>query len=69
VRHKTNAAASAALLTLAFSLPAMDNYYRVESLARGGSLPCLEVVYAVLFALPAVAAFLLFGIYFSLRRE
>jgi ABC-type transport system involved in multi-copper enzyme maturation permease subunit len=69
VRHKTNAAASAALLTLAFSLPAMDNYYRVESLARGGSLPCLEVVYAVLFALPAVAAFLLFGVYFSLRRE
>lgn len=69
VRFKSNTSATAAALTLALILPAMDNYYRVEALARGGSLACGEVVLSILFALPAFAAFLLLGVHFSMSRE
>ena len=69
MRFKANGAATAAALTLALILPAMDNYYRVEALSRGGALECAEVLLSILFALPAFAAFLLIGVHFSMGRE
>ena len=69
VRFRANAAAALSGVVLAAMLPAMDVYYRAESLSRGGSIPFGDVALAVAAALPAVAGFLIFGIHFSLNRE
>ena len=69
VRFRANAAAALCGVVLAAMLPAMDVYYRAESLSRGGSIPLGDVALAFAAALPAVAGFLIFGIHFSLNRE
>ena len=65
VRFRANAAASAVGLVFAALLPAVGNYYLSDALAKGGVVPWPYVGFAALAALPAVAAFLLFGVGFG----
>ena len=66
LRFRANAAASAVALVFAASLPAVGNYYLSDALSEGGAVPWAYVGLAALAALPAVAAFLLVGVGFSL---
>lgn len=69
VRFRANAAAALSGVALALMLPAADNYYRAEALARGGTIPSAYVALALAAAIPAVVGFLLIGIHFSRNRE
>ena len=69
MRFRANAAAALSGVALALMLPAADNYYRAEALARGGTIPPVYVALALAAAIPAVAGFLLIGIHFSRNRE
>ena len=69
MRFRANAAAALSGVALALILPAADNYYRAEALARGGTIPPAYVAFALAAAIPAVAGFLLIGIHFSRNRE
>ena len=69
VRFRANAAAALSGVALVLMLPAADNYYRAEALARGGTIPLAYVALALAAAIPAVAGFLLIGIHFSRNRE
>lgn len=69
VRFRANAAAALSGVALVLMLPAADNYYRAEALARGGTVPPAYVALALAAAVPAVVGFLLIGIHFSRNRE
>ena len=51
------------------SIPAVGNYYLADVFSRGGTVEWDYVALAALFALPAVAAFLVAGVYFFERRD
>ena len=62
VRFRANGAAAAAGLLFVLALPVIGNYYLPDALANGGSVSPVDFVFAVLAAVPAIAAFLLAGI-------
>lgn len=64
VRLKANAAASAVGLVFVASVPAIGNYYLVDALSKGGSLPLDYLAFAILAALPAMLAMLALGMGF-----
>ena len=63
---RANAAAAMTGLVAAGSFPFVGNYYLSDMLANGGTVSWTYVAFAVLAALPAMAAFLLLG---SCARE
>ncbi len=68
VRLRANAAASAAGVVFAISLPFVGNYYLPEALARGGGLSWCYVALAVLAMVPAILAFLMLGARWEWRK-
>ena len=58
---RANAAAAMTGLVAAGSFPFVGNYYLSDMLANGGTVAWTYVAFAVLAALPAMAAFLLLG--------
>lgn len=69
LRFKANAAASAVGLVFAALVPAVGNYYLSDALSKGGAVPWSYVGLAALAALPAVAAFLLLGVFLGKRMD
>lgn len=69
VRLKANQAVSLSFLLILFSLPALGNYYLSEALAKGGSMEGAYAFWALLAALPAVAAALLSGVYLMNSKD
>ena len=63
VRFRANGAAATAGVLFALTLPVVGNYYQPEALANGGCVPAVDFGLAVLAACPAIAAFLLAGIW------
>lgn len=69
VRFSSSAAASAAGLVVAASLPIVGNYYLSDALSRGGSVGAGYLLCSLLAAAPAVGALLLLGVHFANGRE
>ena len=69
VRLRANAAAAAAGLVFAISLPAAGNYFLSNALSNGGSISWGYVALAALAAVPAVAFFLVLGAGFMSERD
>lgn len=63
IRFGAHAAASAAGVLFAVSLPFLGNYCLSDALAKGGTLPWAYVGFAALAVLPAVVAFLVVGVH------
>jgi hypothetical protein len=51
------------------SVPAIGNYYLADSLSGGGAVPWGYVALAGVFALPAIAAFLVLAVHLFERRD
>ena len=69
VKLKDNAVALGSLVLFAASLPLFGNYYLSHALAKGGAIPYMYVLYALLAALPFIAAFLTLGAIFMKDRD
>ena len=69
VRFAASAAASAAGLVVAASLPVVGNYYLADALSHGGCVPVSYLLFALLAAVPALALFVLLGIHFANGRD
>ena len=68
VRLSPNAAASAAGVLFAATLPFAGNYYLADSLSHGASLAPATVVLSVAAALPAMAAFIILGVKWTTEK-
>ena len=69
VGMRPNFAIAALLVLSALSIPAVGNYYLADSFSKGGAPSWWYVLAAVAAALPAVAAFLVLGVYLLERRD
>ena len=69
VRFRANAAAAAAGVVFAVSLPAAGSYFLSDALSNGGSISWGYVALAALAAAPAVAFFLVLGSGFMAGRD
>lgn len=69
MRMKTNVAASAVGAVFLLMLPAVGNYYLADALNGGNTVPWSYVGLCALTALPAVAAFAIMGIGWSMGRD
>ena len=69
MRFRANAAAAAAGVVFAVSLPAAGSYFLSDALSNGGSISWGYVALAALAAAPAVAFFLVLGSGFMAGRD
>ena len=69
VRFRANAAAAAAGLVAALSIPAVGNYYMADALSKEGEVSWFYVAFAALAVLPVVLAFTIVGLRFIGGRD
>ena len=69
VALRPNYAVLALAAVLLVSVPAVGNYYLADSLSKGASVPWGYVALAAAAAAPALAAFLVLGVFLFERRD